>query len=169
MNRLLISILLAFSTIGIAQSPQIKSGSTVYIEPMGGYETYLAAALLKRHVPVVVVTDKEKADFVVASIVSRKDPAQPGIVINNRASANVGSNSGNSDAWNKGWDAGSGYPRPGALGRTDASISVMDPKTSQIVFAYSAGSYRSNQIEKTAEACAKSLKEFIEKSEKPKK
>jgi hypothetical protein len=49
------------------------------------------------------------------------------------------------------------------------SISVRDPKTSQIVFAYSAGSYRSNQTEKTAEDCAKHLKEFIERSEKAKK
>jgi hypothetical protein len=146
----------------------MKAGSAVYIEPMGGYETYLAAALMKKHVPLIVVTDKTKADFVVVSTVSRKEPAQPGIVINNRASTNIGDNSGSNDAWNRGWDAGSGYPRPGALGRTDASISVMDPKTSQIVFAYSAGSYRSNQMEKTAEACAKNLKDFIEKPEKSK-
>jgi hypothetical protein len=37
------------------------------------------------------------------------------------------------------------------------------------MYAYSAGSYRSNQTQKTAEDCAKHLKEFIEKSEKPKK
>jgi hypothetical protein len=49
------------------------------------------------------------------------------------------------------------------------SIAVVDPRSSQIVFAYSAGKAGSNQFEKTAEACAKSLKEFIEKSEKQKK
>lgn len=169
MNRTFASMLLAFSALGFAQAPQLKSGSMVYIEPMGGYETYLAAALVKKHVPLVVVTDRAKADFIIASTISRKEAAQPGIVINNRVSANAGSNNGNIDAWDRGWGAGSGYPRPGALGLTDASISVIDPKTSQLIFAYSAGSYRSNQIEKTAEDCAKHLKEFIEKSEKQKK
>jgi hypothetical protein len=56
-----------------------------------------------------------------------------------------------------------------ALGSTSVSIAVVDPRSSQIVFAYSAGKAGSNQFEKTAEACAKSLKEFIEKSEKQKK
>jgi hypothetical protein len=169
MNRFLAVTMLVFSASMFAQAPQLKSGYTIFIEPMGGYETYLAAALVKKHVPLIVVTDKTRADFVIASTLSHKDPAQPAIVINNRASANVGSNNDNNDAWNKGWDAGSGYPRPGAPGRTDVSISVRDPKTSQIVFAYSAGSYRSNQTEKTAEDCAKHLKEFIERSEKAKK
>jgi hypothetical protein len=49
------------------------------------------------------------------------------------------------------------------------SISVVDPRSSQIVFAYSAGKTGANQFQKTAEACAKSLKELIEKPEKPKK
>jgi hypothetical protein len=44
MNRVLAIVLLTFSAIALAQAPQLKSGSTVYIEPMGGYETYLAAA-----------------------------------------------------------------------------------------------------------------------------
>jgi hypothetical protein len=49
------------------------------------------------------------------------------------------------------------------------SISIVDPHSSQIVFAYSAGKAGTNQFQKTAAACAKSLKEFIEKSEKQKK
>jgi hypothetical protein len=49
------------------------------------------------------------------------------------------------------------------------SISVVDPRSSQIVFAYSADKAGSNQFQKAAEACAKSLKEFIEKSGKPQK
>jgi hypothetical protein len=169
MNRVAVFALLAFSAIVAAQSPHIRSGSTVYIEPMGGYETYLAAAIQKKNVPLIVVTDKAKADFVISSTISRNEPAQPGIVINNRASANVGNNNGNNDAWDQGWNAGSGYPHRAASARTDASISVVDPKTSQVVFAYSAGSYRPNQTAKTAEDCAKHLKEFIEKSEKSKK
>ncbi len=169
MYRLLAFLLLACPVVCFAQAQQIRSGSAVYIEPMGGYETYLAAALMKKHVPLIVVMDRTKADFVIASTVSRKEPAQSGIVINNRASATVGNNNGNNDAWDQGWNAGKGFPQRSSAARTDASISVMDPKTSQIIFAYSAGSYRPNQTEKTAEDCAKHLKEFIEKSEKQKK
>lgn len=166
MNRMVALVMLAFSAHMLAQTQTLHNGSTIYIEPMGGYETYLAAAIVKKNVPLIVLTDKAKADFIISSTVSRKDPAQPGIVINNRASANAGSDNGNNDAWNQGWNAGSGFPRRSASARTDASISVVDARTSQVVFAYSAGSYRSNQTAKTAEDCAKHLKEFIEKSQK---
>jgi hypothetical protein len=39
---------------------------------MNGYETYLAAAIFKKHVPVIVVGDKDKADHVVTSSASQK-------------------------------------------------------------------------------------------------
>jgi hypothetical protein len=170
MNRAAALVLLALCPLALAQAPQLHSGSTVFIEPMGGYETYLAAALMKKHVPLVVVTDKDKAEFVITSTISHKDAAQPGVVINNRVSANAGSNNGNNDAWNQGWNSGSGYPsRSASLGHTNASVSVVDAKTSQIVFAHSAGSFHANQVQKTAEDCAKHIKEFIEKGEKPKK
>jgi hypothetical protein len=37
---------------------------TVYIEPQQGFETYLAAAISKKNVPVDVVTDQTKANYV---------------------------------------------------------------------------------------------------------
>ncbi len=164
MNRFFASLLLLLSSIAFAQGPQIKSGATVYIEPMGGYETYLAAAIAKKNVPLIVVADKEKAEYFITSSVSEKAPVQPGVVINNSLN-NVNNGSNNTQ------NAGSrgGYPRPGSFGRTSASISVIDSHSSQIVFAYSVGkSANTNQLQSAAEACAKHLKEFIEKSEKPK-
>ena len=85
MNRFLAILLLACSAICFAQAPQIKSGSTVFIEPMGGYETYLAAALLKKSVPLIVVLDKDKATYVIHSTINYIQPnqTQPRIVINN--------------------------------------------------------------------------------------
>ena len=41
--------------------------STVYIEPQNGFETYLAAAIAKKSVPVDVVTDQSKATYVLKS------------------------------------------------------------------------------------------------------
>jgi hypothetical protein len=44
---------------------------------MGGYETYLSAAIIKKHVPLIVVTDKDKADFTITSSVSQRAPTRP--------------------------------------------------------------------------------------------
>ena len=56
-----------------------------------------------------------------------------------------------------------------ALGSTSTSIAIVDPHSSQVVFAYAAGKAGANQLQRTAEDCAKHMKEFIEKSEKPKR
>jgi hypothetical protein len=135
----------------------IHSGSTVYIEPMDGYETYITAAIIKKQVPLVVVTDKSKADYTITSNISQRAPTAPAVVINNTNGANNSS-------------PHSGYPAPGSFGRTNASISVIDTHSSHVAFAYSVGkNANANQLQSTAEACAKHLKEFIEKSENPKK
>jgi len=169
MNRVLTCVLLTFSTIALAQAPQLKSGSTVYIEPMGGYETYLAAALVKKQVPVVLVADKDKAEYIIRSTVSHNAPSAPAVVVNNSATVNEG-DSGNNQAWNQGWASGQqAAARRAALGSSNVSIAVLDANSTQIVFAFSAGKGGGNQLQRTAEACAKSLKEFIEKSEKQKK
>ena len=44
----------------------IVPGARVFIEEMKGFENYLAAALNAKHVPVVVVTDEDKADFTIS-------------------------------------------------------------------------------------------------------
>lgn len=158
MNRLIVFILLAASA-SFAQAPQIKRGATVYIEPMNGYETYLAAAMAKKQVPLLLVADKDKADYIVKSTVSQSRPTQPATVINNTNSVN---SSGGNDAFNNGFNQG--MQRAAARGVTSASISVVDVHSSQIVFAYAVGKAGStNQIQSAAEASAKHLKEFIEK------
>lgn len=176
MNRMAAIALLAFSAGIFAQTPQIKSGSAVYIEPMSGFETYLDAAFMKKHVPLVVVTDKHKAEYIIKSTVAHKDLSggQPAVVVNNRNTAmGIGSASGDTpasrmqDAAQQGYAEGAAERR--ALGETSASISVIDAQSSQIVFAYAAGKMGTNQLRKTAEDCAKHLKKFIEKSEKSKK
>ena len=40
-------------------------GSKLFIEPMDGFDTYLSAAILKKKVPVVIVDNAAKADFIV--------------------------------------------------------------------------------------------------------
>ena len=166
MNRFSAILLLACSAVCFAQTPQIKSGATVYIEPMDGYETYLAAAIAKKHAPLIVVTDKTKADFIITSTVSHKDQSHAAVSVSNTIN-----NGTNETPFERGMEQGqaNAAARRALLGITNTSISVIDPKSSQIVFAYSAGSGSAKQLQSTAEDCAKHLKEFIEKSEKPKK
>ena len=175
MNRMKVFALFALTTAALAQTPPIHSGSTVYIEPMGGYETYIAAALLKSHVPLIVVMDRDKATYVIHSTINHFQPtqAQPGVVINN--SNTIESNSTpNQNAWNQGVASGQAAAARSAaykasLGYSTASIAMIDPQSSQIVFSYSAEKDGKSQLQKTAEDYAKHLKEFIEKSEKAKK
>jgi hypothetical protein len=170
MTRIFAFLLLSLCSIAVAQTPQLKSGASVYIEPMDGYETYLAAAIAKKKVPLIVVADKSKAEYIVRSSVSHQTPGQSAVVvnstnINNNDIKDSNVNNGGSGAFADG--AQRAEARRAARGSTSASISVIDAHSSQIVFAYSVGkSANTNQVQSTAEACAKHLKEFIEKAQK---
>jgi hypothetical protein len=173
LNRFVTILLVACSIVCVAQSSQIKSGATVYIEPMDGYETYLAAALVKKQVPLIVVADKDKAEYIVKGEVSHTFPSQPAVIVNTSSVNNTTVNSANvtnggNDAWEQSKErAQARAAARAALGLTSASISIVDAKSSQIVFAYSVGKSRNtNQEQSAAEACAKHLKEFIAKSNK---
>jgi hypothetical protein len=160
MNHLFGFLLLAFAIPTFAQAPRIPPNATVYIEPMDGYETYLAAAIAKKQVPLVLVADKSKADYLITSTVSHRTSAQAAVVINN-SNGDSGGNSGFEEGMRRA-DA-----RRAARGATSASICVIDAHSSQIVFAYAVGKAGStNQVQSAAEACAKHLKEFIEKVKK---
>jgi len=158
-NRLLTFLLLLFSVIAGAQAPHVKSGAAVYIEPMNGYETYLAAAKVKKRVPLVVVADKDKADYIIRSSFSQTRPNQPAVVVNN---TNTNVNNGNNNAWGRGW-AEMAAQRAAREVYTSASIAMIDGRSSQIVFAYSAGK---GGINGSAEDCSKHLKQFIERAGK---
>jgi hypothetical protein len=90
---------------------RIPAGSRFYIDPIeGGYDIYLAAAMHKKDVPIILVTDKTKA------------------------------------------------------ADEQASISVTHIASGEVVYAYSANKKNSaHGKQTTAEACAKHLKEAIEK------
>ena len=116
-------------------SPQrIERGSRIYIEPMDGFEAYLTAAILKKNVPLLVTDDEAKADYIV---------------------------SGTSHIERAGWAKTifiSGAPQAGA------SITIKNAHTGDLAFAYSVDKFNAARAQQsTAEACAKHLKEAIEK------
>lgn len=58
---------LLFSLFVVSASFAQLARPTVYIEPQQGFETYLAAAMSKKNVPVDVVTDQTKATYILKS------------------------------------------------------------------------------------------------------
>jgi hypothetical protein len=131
---------LCFTICAQAQTPgsannstPIPAGSKVYIAPMDGFETYLKAALEKKGVALVVVEDRDKADFeITGASDSQKASTAKKIIMG---------------SWHS---------------REEASINVANIKTGEIVFAYSAHKENSAHGKKsTAEACAKHLKEKV--------
>ena len=63
MKKLALAAFLAISLAAVAQT----SRPSVYIEPQDGFETYLAAAMAKKHVPADIVIDAKKATYVLKS------------------------------------------------------------------------------------------------------
>jgi hypothetical protein len=112
----------------------IPAGSKIYIAPIpGGFENYIAAGIMRKKVPVVIVKDRDKADYEISGVSETEN-------------AN----------WAKMFFMGS------AASKEQASIQVVDLKLGEVVFAYSvhkANSARGKQS--VGEACAKHLKSKI--------
>ena len=114
----------------------MKPGATVFVHPMANdFDTYFKAALAKKKVPIVIVESREKAQFEIkGTSESQKAGAAKKIVLG---------------SWHS---------------DEQASISVTSIESGAVVFAYSANKKNSaHGRQTTAEACAKHLKEAIEK------
>jgi hypothetical protein len=115
---------------------RIPAGSKAYIAPIeGGYDIYLSAAMHKREVPVVIVADKSKADFELSGV-SESDKAGWAKVVfwGNTSSAE------------------------------QASVKLVNRKTGTVVWGYNVNKRSSARgKQSSSEACAKHLKEKIEK------
>jgi len=116
-------------------STRIISGSTVFIAPMEGFENYLTAAFQKKGVPLVLVGSEEQATYVLKGTSEEKKPGAAKIIFMGQLHSD-----------------------------NAASVQMMDRTTGAIVFAYAVN--KKNTLhgqQTTAEACAKHLKEQIEK------
>lgn len=116
----------------------IPRNSRVYIEPMDGFETYMAAALRKKEVPLVVVTEPDLADFIISGTSEKK-----------------------SAGWAKTIFLGDGR------GSASATIQIVNVKTKVVVYADSSDRSSANRGHRsTSEKLAKYLKKKIEDDEK---
>lgn len=133
-----------------AQSPTGKQDSTaisspsastdvlpnsVFISPMNGFESYLAAAFAKKQVPLTVVADQARAQYVITGTSDEKKAGVAKMLVFGQIHSD-----------------------------NAASIQMVDQRTSAVVFAYAVN--KKNTLhgqQTTAEACAKHLKEQLEK------
>lgn len=126
-------LLMVAAGFASAQTQTIPPGSTVYISADNGFDTYLAAALVKKKVPLVVVDDRSKAQYEIEAGSNYHDPGLVRSLL------------------------------LGQTDTTDtADMRVIDLKSSAVVFAYTVkktNSYGGQQS--TAEACAKHLKSVV--------
>lgn len=130
-----IAVLFGNTVVAAAQQQQITPGSKVYVESMNGFETYITAALEKKKVPLTVVSDESLADYVIT---------------------------GNAEHLKAGW------AKMVFMGNIhsdeQASVSMVSTKTKEVVFAYAVNKKNTLHGQQTsAEACAKHLKEKMEK------
>lgn len=122
-------------SLAIDSGNKIPIGSKIYVQPMDGFGSYIIAAIQKKSVPVVVVADRENADFEIT---------------------------GNAESQKAGW-AKILLTRSSAS-TEEASINVINLKTGVIIFAYEVNKQSAMRGKQSAaEACAKHLKDQMAK------
>ncbi len=140
-------------------SVKVAPGARVVIAPMGGFETYFAAAVREKKVPIQLTLDKASAQYFVVST----NTEWQGFVYG----------SGGSAAWNHaGGSAAYGSAASSTRG-LEASIMLISARTKDVIWAYEVhknshgalvfGTFGARGQQSIAEACAKHLKEYIEK------
>ena len=126
---------------------------------MGGFETYFAAAVREKKVPVTLTLDKASAQYFAVSTNTEWE----GFVYG----------SGGSASWNRsGGSAAYGSAASSTRG-LEASIMLINARTKDVVWAYEVhknshgsllfGTLGARGQQSIAEACAKHLKEYVEK------
>src|SRR5438067_9568295 len=133
-----LAVLVCASTLSSSAQtkiPKIESGAKIFIAPMGGFDNYVTAGIIKKNVPVVVVSDRDKADYEIRGSEETEKAGWAEMLF-------LGSQNSNEQG----------------------SIVVRKIKTDEIVFAYSVNKLNSVRGKQSAgEACAKHLKEVIGK------
>jgi hypothetical protein len=119
-----------------AATGKIPKGTKVFIAPIAdGFDTYLKDAIAKKKVPVEITATRDQADYeITGAAESQKAGTAKKVIFGN-------------------WHS-----------REEASITVSNIKSGEVVWAYSVHEEASTHGKRSsAEACAKHLKDEIEK------
>jgi hypothetical protein len=137
MQKTAVLLVLFVATLSFTQT----SRPTVYLEPQQGFETYLAAAISKKGVPVDVVTDKNKAIYILRSAPVEVKSESTGGKIARCLFAYCA----------------------GIEDKGNVSVQLIEASSTKMVWAYSVNKQRggSKNQQSMAEAVAKHFKEFL--------
>jgi hypothetical protein len=129
---------------------RIEAGARIVIAPMGGFETYFAAAVREKKVPIALTVDRSSAQYFIVST----NTEWQGFVYGAAGSAN----------WNRGGGSASYGASASSTRGLEASIMLIDAKTKDIVWAYEVhknshgsllfGTLAARGQQSLAEACA---------------
>ena len=118
-----------------------QSGTArIFIAPDQGFESYLAAAMTKKHVPAEVLQDESQADYVLSAAAVQEKPESTGGKIARCMFMYCG----------------------GIEGSQTASVTLTDLRTNVVVWAYNVRKEGSKNYQSSAGALAKHLKEWLE-------
>jgi hypothetical protein len=133
---LVVAALTAGGPIQTSGSERLKAGAKVYVHSMpNGFDSFMRRAIAKKKVPIVIVEKREEAEFELKGTSESQKANAVKIIF-------MGS-----------WQSDE-----------QASISVTNVESGEIVFAYSVVKKNSaHGRQSTAEACAKHLKEALDK------
>ncbi len=116
----------------------------IYIEPQQGFDSYIAAAIVKKKVPVVVTQNREDADYVLTSVVETHQES-----------------------------TGSKVARclflycAGMDGNQTATVQLVNAKK-EVAWAYNVKKAGAKNFQSSSEAIAKHLKKFFEEQQRAK-
>lgn len=116
-------------------SNKIPSGSKLFVAPMGGFENYVIAGIVKKKVAVTIVADRDKAEYEIRGSAETEKAGWAKMLILGLQNSNE-----------------------------EASINVTEIKTGNVVFAYSVKKLNSVHGKQSAgEAIGKHLNEAMGK------
>lgn len=140
LSVLALAALLSIVTFPVQAETPRQSQTKIYIQPQDGFESFVSAAMIKKHVPAIVTQNKEDAQFVLASSVQAKTET-----------------------------TGSKVARclllycAGMEGTQSATVQLVDSKTQEVAWAYNVKKPSASAYQSTAESIAKHLRQFLEK------
>jgi hypothetical protein len=137
MNKTAATLILLIASLSFSQTVR----PTVYLEPQQGFESYIAAAIAKKGVPVDVVTDKDRAIYILRSAPVEVKSESTGGKIARCLFAYCA----------------------GIEDKGNVSVQLIEVGSTKMVWAYSVNKQRggSKNEQSMAEAIAKHFKEFL--------
>jgi hypothetical protein len=139
-NPALVLVLAGLSSaVAFAETPVRAGAPRIFIEPQDGFDSYISAAIVKKHVPAVATTNRDEATFVLTSVVQSKEESTGGKIARCLFAYCIGME-----------------------GTQTATVQLVNAKTKEVSWAYNVRKASSGAFQSTAEAIAKHLKKFLE-------